>query len=96
MTRWHPSLDLTRLLEALSEEIIAATDEEVRQTAGLQGWMIANTANDIRELIRVARSDEDGNPRRKFDQSPNEDLSELGAGARRMRRLRCSPRNQSH
>lgn len=54
MTSWHPSLDLARLLEALSEEIVTATDEEVRQTSGLQGWTIANTALEVRSLI-IAR-----------------------------------------
>jgi len=92
MTRWHPSLDLARLLDALSEEILAMTDEEVRQTAGLQGWNVAGTALEIRALISAARSDVDGN----LDQSLSEDLSEPGAGPRPMRRPRSSSHNQPH
>ncbi|MCA1479827.1 hypothetical protein [Bradyrhizobium sp. NBAIM08] len=60
MTRWHPSRDLARLLEALGEEILAASDEEVRQTSGLQGWTITNTALDVRDVIKAAREDESG------------------------------------
>lgn len=31
MMRWHPRLELARPLEALSQDIIAATEEELRQ-----------------------------------------------------------------
>ncbi|MBR0840687.1 hypothetical protein JQ607_10855 [Bradyrhizobium liaoningense] len=96
MTRWHPSLDLARLLEALSEEILTATDEEVRQTAGQQGWKIANSAHEIRELIRAARSDVDGNLDRNFDRSLSEDLSEPEAGPQPTRLPRSSSHNQPH
>ncbi|WP_454645370.1 hypothetical protein [Bradyrhizobium liaoningense] len=96
MTRWHPSLDLARLLEALTEEILAATDEEVRQTSGLQGWKIANTANEVRGLITATRADVDGNLDRHFDQGLNENLSEPGAGLRPTRGGRCSSHNQRH
>jgi len=54
MTRWHPRLELARLLDALSEDIIAATDEEVRQ---MNGSAVANTAREVRLLVKAARAD---------------------------------------
>ncbi|MGY3077969.1 hypothetical protein ACVWZZ_004377 [Bradyrhizobium sp. LM6.10] len=57
MTRWHPSLDLERLFESLSVEILSATDEEVRQMSDRQGWKVANTAQELRKLIRAAGAD---------------------------------------
>ncbi len=57
MTRWHPRLELARLLEALSEDIIAATDEEVRQ---MHGGAVADTAHEVKLLIKAARADKGG------------------------------------
>ncbi|MBR1023994.1 hypothetical protein JQ559_25985 [Bradyrhizobium viridifuturi] len=94
MTRWHPSLDLARLLEGLSEEILAASDEEVRQTSGLQGWTIANTALDVRDVIKAARADESWSVNRNCDL--NEDPSEPGAGLRPTHGGRGSSQNQRH
>jgi hypothetical protein len=54
VTRWHPRLELARLLEALSEDIIATSDEEVRQ---MHGKAVASTAREIKLLIRAARID---------------------------------------
>ncbi|MCK1627303.1 hypothetical protein IVA98_30080 [Bradyrhizobium sp. 160] len=96
MTRWHPSLDLARLLEALSDETLAATDGEVRQMSDLQGWKIANTAQEVRELIRVAGADINGNLDPNVDGSLNDDLDELEAGLRQTREPRCSPQNWRH
>ncbi|TYL85945.1 hypothetical protein [Bradyrhizobium cytisi] len=90
MTRWHPSRDLTRLLEALSGEILAASDEQVRQTSGLQGWTIANTARDVREVIMAAHGDVSGSLNR------NCDLSETGAKRRPTRAGRGSLHNWRH
>ncbi|MGY3610893.1 MULTISPECIES: hypothetical protein [unclassified Bradyrhizobium] len=94
MTRWHPSLDLARLLEALSKEILAATDKEVRQTSALQGWTIANTALEVREVIKAAHRDVTGSLDRNF--GLNEDLSEPGARLRPPRGGRGSSHNQRH
>lgn len=96
MTSWHPSLDLARLLEALSEEILAATDEEVRETSGLQGWTIANTAIEVRSLIRTARTDVEDNLEQDFDQNLSDEPGESGAGLRPMRRRRWWSHNQRH
>lgn len=94
MTRWHPSLDLARLLEALSEDVLGATDEEVRQTSGLQGWTIANAALEVREMIKAAHGDVNASLDRHF--GLNEDLSEPGARPRPTRGGRGSPHNQRH
>lgn len=96
MTRWHPSLDLARLLEALNEEILAATDEEVQETSGLQGWTIANAALEVRSLIRTARADVEDNLEQDVDQNLSDELGESGAGLRPMRRPRCWSHNQRH
>lgn len=90
MTRWHPSLDLACLLEALSQEILAANDEEVRQTSGLQGWSIANTALEVREVIKAAQ----GEPNGRLDR--NDNLSEPEARLRLSRGDRSSSHHQRH
>lgn len=53
MTRRQPSLELDRLLDALSEEVIAATDDEVRQAHR----SFAVTAGEVSRLIEAARAD---------------------------------------
>ncbi len=94
MTRWHPSLDLAHLLEALSNEILAATDAEVRETSGLQGWTIANTALEVREVIKASHWDVNGSLDRNL--GPNEGLSEPGARLRPTRGGRSWSHNQRH
>ncbi|MCK1626309.1 hypothetical protein IVA98_24755 [Bradyrhizobium sp. 160] len=96
MTRWHPSLDLARLLETLSGEILATTDEEVRQTSSLQGWNVAGAALEVRDLISAAGADADENPHRNFDQDRNEDSGESAAGLRLARRRRSSAHHHRH
>jgi hypothetical protein len=54
VTRWHPRLELARLLEALGEDIIAATDEEVRE---MHGRSVASTAREVKSIIKAARAD---------------------------------------
>lgn len=71
MTRWHPRRELARLLEALSEDIIAATDDEVRQT---HGKAVASTAREVKVLIKAARADKGGGEMMGRD--------ELGAASR--------------
>ncbi|MGC2774155.1 MAG: hypothetical protein WA418_00800 [Bradyrhizobium sp.] len=56
MTRRHPCRDLTRLLDALSEDIIAATDAEVRE---MHGRHVASTAREVGQLIKAACADKD-------------------------------------
>jgi hypothetical protein len=59
--QWRPHIDLTRLSTALSEEILAATNQEVRRLHAETGYSIAAAAQDVRDLIAAA-SGEQGNP----------------------------------
>ena len=60
MTRWHPRLELARLLQAISDDIIATTDEELRD---IQGRALAGTARQVRRLVKAAQAAEGGGPR---------------------------------
>ena len=51
MTGWHPLMDLTRLLEALAKEIVAATEQDVRQAYGLDGHSVRATAKEVSRMI---------------------------------------------
>ena len=82
MTRWHPRLELARLLEALSEDIIAATDEEVVQA---HGRTVAGAAHEVRQLIDAARTDRESGA-----------LPCLGDQANGPRRARASRRPLPH
>ena len=75
MTRRQPCRDLTRLLDALSEEIIAATDEEVQ---AMHGRAVANTAREVGLLIKTASADKDEGVGTEL----GEVLCEPGAGLR--------------
>jgi hypothetical protein len=75
VTRWQSRPELTFLLEALSEDIIAATDEEVGQ---VHGTSIAATAREVRRLIQAARGDK--NEELREDLGP--DLCPSGTGPR--------------
>lgn len=57
MTRWQPPHELVRLLDALSEEILTATDEEVRQ---MHGWQLAMTAGEVDVLVKTACAEAEG------------------------------------
>jgi hypothetical protein len=56
VTRRQPCRDLTRLLDALSEDIIAATDQDVRE---MHGRAVASTAREVGQLIKAACADKD-------------------------------------
>jgi hypothetical protein len=49
--RWQPHVDLRRLCEAAQEDILAASDEEVRQASLTCGRSVARTAAEIRSMI---------------------------------------------
>jgi hypothetical protein len=51
MTSLRPHIDLVRLLEALAEEIIAATDDEVRQTCAGYGRPVHGVAGEVSRLL---------------------------------------------
>jgi len=95
VTRWHPHFDLVHLIEALSEEILAATDEEVRASGGYRRT-IAGAAREVKLLIEsaCAEVDEDlGTDLNKGrEKDPDEDLIEPGAGPRPA----GAPRRPSH
>jgi thymidine phosphorylase len=63
MSRWEPHVDLMHLLEALANEIVSATEQEVRQACAEEGWSMAMTAKlrckEVRELIDAVNGDED-------------------------------------
>jgi hypothetical protein len=54
VTRRQPIIEQTRLLDALSQDIISAADEEIRQ---MHGRKIESTAREVRQLIKDARAD---------------------------------------
>jgi len=60
MRRWQPDVDLQRLLDALGEEILAATDEEMQRACGGAACLIALSARDVRSVIAAARGNQDG------------------------------------
>ncbi len=65
MSRWEPHIDLMRLLEALGNEIVSTTEQEVRQACAEDGWSMAMTAKlrckEVRELIDAVNG-EPGEP----------------------------------
>jgi hypothetical protein len=96
VTRWHPNLDLARLFEALSEEVLAATDDEVRASAG-PGRKLASAAREVRWLIKAACADADEELDRSLkssglDKDPDDNPIEPGAGPRPA----GTPRRPSH
>jgi hypothetical protein len=52
VTRWHPCLELERFLEAMSEDVIATTDDELRQ---MQGLRMKSSVREVRHIIDAAR-----------------------------------------
>jgi len=95
VTRWHPPFDLLHLIEALSEEILAATDEEVRVSAGHRRT-IASAAREVKLLVESACAEADEVLERNLNESrargPDDDLIEPGTGPRPA----GAPRRPSH
>jgi hypothetical protein len=54
MTSWQPHIDLVRLLEALGEEIVAATEREIHQACAEDGHSVLATADETRRVIGAA------------------------------------------
>ena len=59
MKNWQPHVDLHRLTVALSEEIIAAPEQELRRLHAESGVSIAAAAQDVRSLIAAASGEAD-------------------------------------
>ena len=54
MTSWQPHIDLVRLLEALGEEIVAATEREIYRACEEGGDSVRATADETRRVIAAA------------------------------------------
>ena len=62
MSRWEPHADLMRLLEALANEIVSTTEQDVLQACAEEGWSTAKLGcKEVRELIDVLNG-EPGEP----------------------------------
>ena len=59
MTNWQPHVDLARLLEALAEEIVAATEPEIHQGCAEGGHSVRAAARETRRIIGAATGDLD-------------------------------------
>jgi hypothetical protein len=56
---WTPHTDLSRLLDALGEEILAADDDDVRRLSDLSGFSMTGAAQRVRMLIAAANDSQD-------------------------------------
>jgi hypothetical protein len=55
MTRWDPQIDLARLLEALAREILAASDDDVRN--GTAESVVRASGDEVRRVIHAGLGD---------------------------------------
>jgi len=58
MKRWHPDIDLYRLLAALGEQVITTPDEDIRSLCGQAGSPISGIARDMRARIAAITESE--------------------------------------
>jgi hypothetical protein len=70
MKNWRPQIDLDRLTAALGEDILGASDEEIRRAYAAAGRSVAHAADGVREQIAAASGDPD---------APNPKLMLVGA-----------------
>jgi hypothetical protein len=56
---WCPHIDLARLSAALSEEILAVSESEVRRLLAETACPLAATAQEVRDLIAAASGEQD-------------------------------------
>jgi len=59
MTNWQPHVDLARLLEALAEEIVAATEPEIHQACADGRHSVRAAARETRRIIGTVTGDLD-------------------------------------
>jgi hypothetical protein len=57
MTPWDPQIDLSRLLDALAREILAAGDDEVRRVNLATEGAIRGCAAEVRQVIDAVLSE---------------------------------------
>jgi hypothetical protein len=60
MTEWNPHNDLARLLEALSQEIIAASENEVRRACSEDVRSAKAAVREVRGLVGAEVGDNGG------------------------------------
>jgi hypothetical protein len=60
MTEWKPHIDLARLLEALSREIMATSDEDVRSACAEDERSIEAEVSQVSGVVAAVTSDEVG------------------------------------
>jgi hypothetical protein len=58
MKRWRPDVDLARISAALAEEILAASEQEVRDVSARSGHAVGGAVRDVRRLIAAATDDQ--------------------------------------
>jgi hypothetical protein len=58
MKDWRPHIDLARLSAALAEEILAATEEDMRAAAARPGHAAAGTAQEVRDLVEAVNGEQ--------------------------------------
>ncbi|HEY1543835.1 MAG TPA: hypothetical protein VGG01_15600 [Xanthobacteraceae bacterium] len=56
MTRWDPQIDLSRLLDALAREILAASDDDVRRLM-FAASVVRASADEVRRVIEAVLDD---------------------------------------
>jgi hypothetical protein len=59
MSSWRPQIDLARLLEALANEIVTTTEQEVRAAYGWDERAVQTAAKEIGRMIFGDRIDLD-------------------------------------
>jgi len=59
MKDWRPQIDFARLAAAFAEEILAATERDMREVSAASGYALGGAARDVRKLIAAA-CDEQG------------------------------------
>jgi hypothetical protein len=60
MSRWEPHIELMQLLEALANEIVSTTEQDVLQACAEEGWSTAKLGcKEVRDLADAASGDRD-------------------------------------
>lgn len=60
MKGWRPDADLDRLLDALAQDLLAASDEELCRVHRDAGCPVEGAAHEVRAMIEAAAEDERG------------------------------------
>jgi hypothetical protein len=79
MSQWDPDIDLMRLLNALGNEIAAATEREIFQACAEARQSLTEAAIEVRELIGAVSGDPVAGDADPFDPDigPKEDRIKL-------------------